>query len=72
MEWILDYTEQVLHKFTRQNVSMVCHSVRIRFRPLSGSLRELCTRFERASRGGSQADGLQEGVEVGDDALVET
>jgi hypothetical protein len=42
------------------------------FRPLSGSLRELCTRFERGSCGGPQTDGLEEGVEVSDDALIET
>ena len=41
-------------------------------RPLSGSLRELCTRFECASCGGPQADGFKERVEVGDDALIET
>ena len=41
-------------------------------RPLSGSLRELCTRFERASCGGPQANGLQERIEVDDDALIET
>ena len=41
-------------------------------RPLSGSLRELCTRFERASCGGPQADGLEQSIEVGCDALVET
>ena len=41
-------------------------------RPLSGSFRELCTRFERASCGGPQADGFKERIEVGDDALIET
>ncbi|MGH9200543.1 MAG: hypothetical protein ACRD2A_04825 [Vicinamibacterales bacterium] len=35
-------------------------------------MRELCTRFERASRGGPQADGLQESVEIPGNALVET
>jgi uncharacterized protein YbjT (DUF2867 family) len=42
------------------------------FRPLSGSLRELCTRFARASCGGPQADGFEERVEVADDALIQT
>ena len=41
-------------------------------KPLSGSLRELCTRFERGSSGGPQADGFEERIEVGDDALIET
>jgi hypothetical protein len=35
-------------------------------------LRELCTRFERVSRGGPQADGFKERIEVGDDALIQT
>ena len=41
-------------------------------RPLSGSLRELCTRFAPASCGGPQADGFKERIEVSDDALIET
>jgi hypothetical protein len=39
---------------------------------LSGSLRELCTRSARGSRGGPQADSVEQGIEVGDDALIET
>lgn len=35
-------------------------------------MRELCTRFERASRGRLQAEGLEECVQVSDDALIET
>jgi hypothetical protein len=40
-------------------------------RPLYGSLRELCTRYERGSRDGLQSDGVQERVEVGDDSLIQ-
>ena len=41
-------------------------------RPLYGSLRELCTRFERASCGGLHSNRVQEFVEVVDKALVES
>lgn len=34
-------------------------------------MRELCTRFERASRGGLQSDGVEERVEVVDETLVQ-
>jgi hypothetical protein len=40
-------------------------------RPLCGTVRELCTRFERASCGGLQPDGGDEGIEVTHHALVE-
>src|SRR5262249_28627345 len=42
-----------------------------RIRPLSGSFRELCTRFARASRGDFQSDGIEERVEVVPETLVE-